>query len=197
MKTTTRQAIWWSGLIVLLTFQLGCGKPQESSADGATETPGAPSGAAESAAGAGSSAGPGVVETAQKVADEAAARAQALIDQTRGYLSEQNYAKASEGLEKLAGMSLTPEQQKLVGELKTEVGKVSDQAGAQLAELKALVDAKKYQEASGKLGELANVSLTPEQQELLDRLKAEIQKGLSGDSLESGKKAVGGLLQGN
>jgi hypothetical protein len=94
-------------------------------------------------------------------------------------------------------MSLSPEQQKLVGELKAEIGKVSDQTGTQLAELKALVDEKKYQEASAKLGEFANLHFTPQQQELLDRLKAEIQKGLSGESVEAGKKAVGGLLQGN
>jgi hypothetical protein len=38
-------------------------------------------------------------------------QAQALIEQTKALLSEQNYAEAASGLEKLAGMSLTPEQE--------------------------------------------------------------------------------------
>jgi hypothetical protein len=81
--------------------------------------------------------------------------------------------------------------------LKVEAVKLSAVAETSLEELKTLVDEKKYQEASAKLADMASVNLTPQQQELLDKLKAEIQKGLSGQAVESGKKALGGLLQGN
>jgi hypothetical protein len=188
-----RHAILWAGVTAVLVFQLGCSKQEDPAAGGdaagSSATQAAPRSAGEPT--------PSVAGTAQKVVDQATAQAQALIDQTKSYLSEQNYAKAAEGLEKLSGMTLTPEQEALVAELKVEAGKVSDVVGTRLGELKALVDAKKYQEASAKLTEFTNVSLTPEQQELLDRLKAEIQKGLSSQTLESGKKAVDGLLPGN
>ena len=85
----------------------------------------------------------------------------------------------------------------LVKELKVEAVKLSSVAEDKLGEVKTLVDEKKYQEASAKLAEMANVQLTPQQQELVEKLKAEIQKGLSGQAVDSGKKALGGLLQGN
>jgi outer membrane PBP1 activator LpoA protein len=76
------------------------------------------------------------------------------------------------------------------------VNKASEQAQALIEQTKVLLSEKKYQEASAKLAELANVQLTPEQQQLVDKLEAEIQKGLSSQAVESGKKALGGLLQG-
>jgi len=138
-----------------------------------------------------------LAETAQQVVDKASEQAQALIEQTKAFLSEQNYTAAAGGLEKLAGMTLTPEQTELVKELKVEAAKVSGVVGTRLGEVRKLVDEKKYQEASAQLAEMANVQLTPEQRQLVDKLKAEIQKGLSGEAVESGKKALGGLLQGN
>lgn len=173
-----------------VVLSVGCGRgerpesveqqSQESPATSTSSVPGQP-----------------LATTAQQLVTRAAGEAEALIDQTRAFLKEQNYAGAAEGLEKLAGMSLTPEQEQLVQELRVEVAKVSDVAGERLGEVKALVDAKQYEAASVKLAELANVELTPEQKQLVEKLKAEIQKGLSGQAVESGKKALDGLLKGN
>lgn len=182
--------------LAVLVLSVGCGQSEQPPASG--DSP---------AAGASTAPRPGtdgqvessrsLSETAQEVVEKATDQAQALIEQTKAMLSEQNYAGAASGLEKLSGMSLTPEQAELVKELKVEVVKLSAVADDRLGELKALVDEKKYQEASAKLADLAEVNLTPQQQELLEKLKAEIQKGLSGQAVESGKKALGGLLQGN
>ncbi len=136
-----------------------------------------------------------MAENAQNAVSQAATEAQSLIDQTKSYLSESNYTAAAGNLEKLAGMSLTSEQQEMVAELKVEAGKAGTAVQGELSELKALVDEQKYQEASAKLTEFANVPLSSEQQQLLDKLRQEIQKGLAGQAAESGKKALGNLLK--
>lgn len=185
---------WVSLGLVAVTASLwvGCGQKEPPAAG--SDAPKPPASTSTTSAAAPSRP---LAETAQQVVDKASEQAQALIEQTKAFLSEQNYAAAAGGLEKLSGMSLTPEQTELVKELKVEAAKVSDVAGNKLGEVRKLVDEKKYQEASAKLAEMANVQLTPEQQQLVEKLKAEIQKGLSGQAVESGKKALGGLLQGN
>jgi hypothetical protein len=191
MELTTR---WISLGLVAVTASLwvGCGQQEQP-----TPTSDAPKPSATTSTSSAAAPSRPLAETAQQVVDKAGEQAQALIEQTKAFLSEQNYAAAAGGLEKLAGMSLTPEQTELVKELKVEAAKVSDVVGNKLGEVRKLVDEKKYQEASAQLAEMVNVQLTPEQQQLVDKLKAEIQKGLSGQAVESGKKALGGLLQGN
>lgn len=185
---------WFSLGLVAVTASLwvGCGRKEQPPAGSDAPRPTASTSTTPAAA-----PSRPLAETAQQVVDKASEQAQALIEQTKAFLSEQNYAAAAGGLEKLAGMSLTPEQTELVKELKVEAAKVSDVVGTKLGEVRKLVDEKKYQEASAQLAEMANVQLTPEQRQLVEKLKAEIQKGLSGQAVESGKKALGGLLQGN
>jgi hypothetical protein len=186
------KALLYLGLgLAVSVLWVGCGRSEDPPAADASEPVQRPE------AGGQVESSRSLSETAQEVVEKATDQAQALIEQTKAMLSEQNYAGAASGLEKLSGMSLTPEQEELVKELKVEVVKLSAVADDRLSELKALVDEKKYQEASAKLAEMADVKLTPQQQELLDKLKAEIQKGLSGQAVESGKKALGGLLQNN
>jgi len=162
-----------------------------------TDAPGSAQTAPRTTPGSAVEQGAKLTETAQAAVEQATAQAQALIEQTKALLSEQKHVEAASGLEKLAGMTLTPEQQEMVAELKVEAGKVGQAIEGDLGEIKTLVAEKRYQEASAKLTELADVQLTPEQQQLVEELKEEIQKGLSSEAVESGKKALDGLLKGN
>ncbi len=60
---------------------------------------------------------------------------------------------------------------------------------------KNLVASNKLQEASSLLQQLAATKLTPEQQKLVDDLKAQIQKALGGKAATDGASAVGNLLK--
>jgi hypothetical protein len=147
---------------------LGCGQKEEPPATDGTNAPGSAQTEPRTTAGPAIEPGRKLKETAQVAVEQATAQAQALIDQTKALLSEQKYAEAASGLEKLAGMSLTPEQQAMVAELKVEAGKVGQAIEGDLSEIKNLVAEKKYQEASAKLAELADVKLTPEQEHLVE-----------------------------
>jgi hypothetical protein len=70
----------------------------------------------------------------------------------------------------------------------TEVQGFIDQAKAFIAE-------KKYAEALNSLSQAANLKLTPEQQDVITKLKAQIQSALATQGQNEGLKAVGGLLE--
>lgn len=76
--------------------------------------------------------------------------------------------------------------QKLAQDGAKQVEKVADAANAKAQEMidraKKLFDQSKYQEALTSLQGLANIQLTPEQQKLVDDLKARIQKALASAS---------------
>jgi hypothetical protein len=80
-----------------------------------------------------------------------------------------------------------------VKETATEV-----QNGAQkiIDEAKTLVDQSKMDQALEMLGKLGDMKLTPEQQSMVDKLTASIQKALANGGAEDAKKAVGNLLDG-
>jgi outer membrane PBP1 activator LpoA protein len=63
---------------------------------------------------------------------------------------------------------------------------------------KSLVSDQKYPEALDVLKELSSMKLTPEQQKLVDDLKAQVQKAMAGgaasEATKSATDAVGGLL---
>jgi Arc/MetJ-type ribon-helix-helix transcriptional regulator len=59
---------------------------------------------------------------------------------------------------------------------------------------KSLVTAQNYTGASDVLKELAALKLTPEQQKLVDDLKAQIQKAIAAQATSDAAKAAGGLL---
>ncbi len=72
----------------------------------------------------------------------------------------------------------------------------ASQADDLLKKAKSLADAQKYQDAANILQQLSSLKLTPEQQKLVDDLKALIQKALAKEAAAQGTKAVGDLLGG-
>lgn len=77
---------------------------------------------------------------------------------------------------------------------KAAVDQAASKAQELITQAKGLVDAKKYADASNILQQLAALKLTPEQQKLVEDLKATIQQALAKQATSEGVKAVGGLL---
>lgn len=66
----------------------------------------------------------GAVESkAKEVAAQASSQAQGLIDQAKSLISQNKLSEAMTSLNQLGGLKLTPEQQKLVDQLKEQVQK--------------------------------------------------------------------------
>lgn len=77
--------------------------------------------------------------------------------------------------------------QKAVSEASTKAQELIDKA-------RALVNQENFSEAMNILNQLANVELTPEQQRLVDDLKATVQKALESKAAAEGTKAIGNML---
>lgn len=70
----------------------------------------------------------------------------------------------------------------------------SDKIDSIIATAQKLVGEAKFQDALTALSDLKGMTLSEAQQKLVDGLKAQIQKALSGDAAAKGASAVGGLL---
>jgi glycerol-3-phosphate O-acyltransferase len=69
-----------------------------------------------------------------------------------------------------------------------------DQAQSQIDKVKSLLADKKYAEALTALKELAAMKLTPDQQMMVDGLKAQVEKAMQAEATSDATKSVGGML---
>ena len=72
-----------------------------------------------------------------------------------------------------------------------KVKEAGGEAGAIIAKAQSLVSEKKYQEALTTLGGLKDMKLTDSQQKIVDDLKAQVQKLMSGDATKALGNALG------
>lgn len=75
------------------------------------------------------------------------------------------------------------------------VAATTAQAQTYIDKAKAFVTEQKYADAVNTLSQTANLRLTPEQQDLVTKLKTQIQSALQSQGANEGLKAVGGFLE--
>ena len=132
---------------------------------------------------------------------------------------KQSPAPATDGTNKTTGTvsdtledaakKAAAEVKKIAEEVKTTAEKTVTDATKQVASLtssasskaqeyidkaKTLVNEKKYQDALTSLKELGSLSLSPEQQKVVDDLKKTIQNALGSSATTNGATAIQGLL---
>lgn len=97
--------------------------------------------------------------------------------------------------QKATAQSTAAEAEKAVGDA---AATASSQAQGMIDKVKTLIAEKKYNDAMTTIKELSALKLTPEQQKLVDDLKAQVQKALTSSAAEDATKkaseAAGGLL---
>jgi hypothetical protein len=133
-------------------------------------------------------------EKAQVAVVQATEAAQGYIDQAKTLLAEKKVQEATGVLAKLAGMTLTTEQQQLVTGLKSEAAQLLKDIETGLKDLKTTVAEKRYTEASALVTKLAAYQMSPEQQQLYDGLKAQVKQLMESQGAKEGAKALNNLL---
>jgi hypothetical protein len=113
--------------------------------------------------------------------------------------SDVQAAKPNEGMASEAAKAADAAQaaaKQVTDQATAQVKEAAPQAQGLIDRARDLVKDQKYQEALSTLGQLANLKLTPEQQKLVDDLKAQIQSALAKATAPDAASALGGALGG-
>jgi hypothetical protein len=118
MKTKTWLASW--GVVLLIAGTMGCSKQGGSS--GTESAPGSQTN--ESSLDQATAAVTNAAAAMSDTVNAAKAKVDGLIAQAKSFIADKKYDDAVAALDKLSGMTLTPDQQKVVDDLKAQLKKL-------------------------------------------------------------------------
>jgi hypothetical protein len=184
--------------VILVSVSLllaGCGKKENETTPPQANAPTAPpSSFAERPSTSVVDAVEEMAAKTREAAEAAAEKVQALLDEAKGMLSQNDLAGASQVLGKLGEMTLTEEQQAQLTALKGEFTEDFNQVETGLSELKTMVAEKRYSDAAALISKLSEYRLGPEQQRTFDALKEQAQNLVGDQAVEKGAEALQDLL---
>lgn len=170
--------------VVVFLLAAGCSKKEE------------PAPAASNVSAASDSAAADMKKASDSAADAAQKAANDLGAQAAGVQKAADAAAADAQAQAAAARKAADTA---AADLQGQGAAITSKAQAAIDNASKLIAESKWSEALQALNQLATMKLTPEQQAMVDKLKAEAQKlaqqGVASQATEKASKAVGGFLQ--